>query len=82
MRNGIVVASALAAALSMSAASVAQAQDTEQCFGVAKAGKNDCKAGAHDCAGKSTVDSDPQSFVLLPVGTCEKIAGGSMKPPG
>ena len=82
MRNGIVVASALAAALSMSAASIAQAQDTEQCFGVAKAGKNDCKAGAHDCKGLSTVDSDPQSFVLVPVGTCEKIAGGSMKPPG
>jgi len=75
MKNSILVASALAAALSMSAASVAQAQDTEQCFGVAKAGKNDCKAGAHDCAGKSTVDSDPQSFVLVPVGTCEKIAG-------
>jgi uncharacterized membrane protein len=82
MRNGLIVASALAAALSMSAANVAQAQETEQCFGIAKAGKNDCKAGAHDCAGKSTADSDPQSFVLVPVGTCEKIAGGSMKPPG
>jgi uncharacterized membrane protein len=82
MKSGIIVASALAAALSMSAAGVAQAQDTEQCFGVAKAGKNDCKAGAHDCAGKSTVDSDPQSFVLVPVGSCEKIAGGSTKAPG
>jgi len=82
MRNGIVVASALAAALSLSAAGVAQAQDTEQCFGVAKAGKNDCKAGAHDCKGLSKVDSDPQSFVLVPVGTCDKIAGGNMKPPG
>jgi uncharacterized membrane protein len=82
MKSGIIVAWALAAALAMSAAGVAQAQDTEQCFGVAKAGKNDCKAGAHDCAGKSTIDSDPQSFVLVPVGTCEKIAGGSMKAPG
>ncbi|HUL06079.1 MAG TPA: DUF2282 domain-containing protein [Candidatus Acidoferrum sp.] len=82
MKNSILVASALAAALSLSTTSVVQAQDTEQCFGVAKAGKNDCKAGAHDCAGKSTVDSDPQSFVLVPVGTCEKIAGGSMKPQG
>jgi uncharacterized membrane protein len=82
MRNGLVVASALAAALSLSAAGVAQAQDTEQCFGVAKAGKNDCKAGAHDCKGLSKVDSDPQSFVFLPVGTCEKIAGGSTKPQG
>jgi len=80
MRNTIIVVSALAAALSMTAAGVAKAQDTEQCFGVAKAGKNDCKAGAHDCKGMSKVDSDPQSFVLVPVGTCDKIAGGSMKP--
>jgi uncharacterized membrane protein len=80
MRNNIIVVSALAAALSMAAAGMAQAQETEQCFGVAKAGKNDCKAGAHDCKGMSKVDSDPQSFVLVPVGTCDKIAGGSMKP--
>jgi uncharacterized membrane protein len=82
MKNSVFVASALAAALSLSTMSVVQAQETEQCFGVAKAGKNDCKAGSHDCAGKSTVDADPQSFVLVPVGTCEKIAGGSMKPQG
>jgi len=82
MKNAVFAASALAAALSLSAASVAQAQETEQCFGVAKAGKNDCKAGAHDCAGKSTADADPQSFVLVPVGTCQKIEGGSLQPQG
>ena len=80
MKNSILVASALAMALSLTAVKFAQAQETEQCFGVAKAGKNDCKAGAHDCKGMSKVDSDPQSFVLVPVGTCDKIAGGSMKP--
>ena len=82
MRNTVFVASALAAALSLSAMGVAQAQETEQCFGVAKAGMNDCKAGSHSCKGQSTVDADPQSFVLVPVGTCEKIAGGTMTPPG
>jgi uncharacterized membrane protein len=82
MRNAIFVASALAVALSMTTVPTAQAQETEQCFGVAKAGKNDCKAGAHDCAGKSTVDADPQSFVVVPKGTCEKIAGGSLQPTG
>jgi uncharacterized membrane protein len=82
MRNAIFVASALAMALSMTSVPTAQAQETEQCFGVAKAGKNDCKAGAHDCAGKSTVDADPQSFVVVPKGTCEKIAGGSLTPQG
>ena len=82
MKNTLLVASALTMALSMAAAGTAQAQETEQCFGVAKAGKNDCKAGAHDCAGKSEVDADPQSFVLLPKGTCEKIEGGSLQPQG
>jgi uncharacterized membrane protein len=82
MRNAVFVASALAVALSMTSVPTAQAQETEQCFGVAKAGKNDCKAGAHECAGQSTVDADPQSFVVVPKGTCEKIAGGSLQPQG
>lgn len=82
MKNAILVASALTVALTMAATGAAKAQETEQCFGVAKAGKNDCKAGAHDCAGKSTTDADPQSFVLLPKGTCEKVAGGSLQPQG
>jgi len=48
--------------LSLSAAGVAQAQDTEQLLPAsAKDGKNDCKAGAHELQGQSKVDSDPQS---------------------
>ena len=46
------------------------AQDTEMCYGIAKAGENDCKAGAHDCKGLSTVDYDGQSFKLVAKGTC------------
>jgi len=33
-------------------------------------GQNDCAAGAHDCAGKATMDYDKQSFKLVPAGTC------------
>ena len=80
MKTPLLVMSALALALSMSAAPVAKAADTEQCFGVAKAGHNDCKAGSHSCAGMSTVDADPASFVVVPAGTCEKIVGGSVTP--
>jgi uncharacterized membrane protein len=58
----------------------AQMAETEQCFGVARAGKNDCKAGTHSCAGHSTVDGDPASFVLVPAGSCEKLVGGSETP--
>jgi uncharacterized membrane protein len=82
MKNQLLVASALALAISLMAGPSAQAQDTEQCFGVAKAGKNDCKAGSHACAGHSTADADPASFIVVPAGTCEKIAGGSLTPQG
>ena len=42
----------------------------EECYGVALAGQNDCAAGAHSCAGTSTVNYDPASFSLVPKGTC------------
>ena len=51
---------------------------TEHCFGVAKAGKNDCAAGTHSCAGQATKDMDKASFVALPAGVCAKLAGGSL----
>jgi uncharacterized membrane protein len=82
MRTTVFVASALAAALSAALMTSVQAQETEQCYGVAKAGQNDCKAGGHDCKGQSEADADPDSFVLLPVGTCKKIDGGSLQPQG
>ncbi len=55
-------------------------QPMEKCYGVAAAGKNDCAAGSHSCAGQATKDHDKSSFVLVPAGTCEKLAGGSTKP--
>jgi uncharacterized membrane protein len=48
----------------------------EKCYGVAARGKNDCGEGAHSCVGQSTRDRDPESFVLLPKGDCQKLAGG------
>ena len=55
--------------------------DMEQCFGIAKAGKNDCSSNksAHSCAGQATKNNDPMDFVAVPKGTCEKIAGGMLK---
>ncbi len=58
----------------------ARAQHLVACYGIAAAGKNDCAAGAHSCAGQATISRDPKSFVLLPVGDCQKIAGGSLTP--
>jgi uncharacterized membrane protein len=59
----------------------ASAEDAgkEKCYGVAKAGKNDCASGKISCAGSSKVDSDGAAFVVLPKGACERLAGGSLQ---
>lgn len=55
----------------------------EKCFGVAKAGQNDCGSNKskHSCAGQSKIDNDPSDFKFVPKGTCATM-GGSMKPGG
>jgi len=54
----------------------AKAQKLEKCYGINAVGKNDCAVGKHSCAGQATSERDPESIVLVPTGTCEKIAGG------
>lgn len=70
-----VMASALALGLSSPAA--AQAPSKEKCYGVAKAGQNDCAniAGTHTCAGQAKVDMDPGEWRYVPTGTCKKMKG-------
>jgi uncharacterized membrane protein len=50
----------------------------EKCYGVAKAGKNDCAATTHSCAGQAKTDADGQEWLSLPKGTCTRIVGGSL----
>lgn len=50
-------------------------QNMEKCLGIAKAGWNDCGANDHSCAGYAEVDADPNEWVYVPVGTCQKIVG-------
>ena len=86
MKYSLVAATALAAVLA--APIIAQAGPAavptnftpEKCYGVAKAGLNDCQTATHSCAGTSTADMDKASWILVPAGTCAKIAGGSMQP--
>jgi uncharacterized membrane protein len=63
-----------------SSAFAADQGNSEKCYGVAKAGKNDCAAGAHACAAQSSKDQSPKEFIALPKGTCERIVGGSLTP--
>jgi len=78
-RIGMLVAAAVTGAVALSSVP-AQAADVERCYGVAKAGKNDCQTPTNSCAGHTTMDRDPGAFIALPAGTCDKIAGGSTAP--
>jgi uncharacterized membrane protein len=84
----MLVRSALAALVAVAAsATIAQAgpaakptYDFEKCYGVAKAGLNDCETATHSCAGTSTADAQGDSWLYLPAGTCSKLSGGSPDP--
>lgn len=54
--------------------------ENEKCFGIVKAGKNDCQFSSGSCAGTATADSLPDTWVYLPAGTCDKIIGASLTP--
>jgi uncharacterized membrane protein len=76
------ISTALAGMLAMGAMTATAADEaaTEKCYGVAKAGKNDCAGGKHACAGQSTKDKDANEWVKVPAGTCERLVGGSLTP--
>ena len=60
-----------------SAALPARAESREKCFGIAKAGQNDCAglSGLHSCQGLSKVSYNPGDFRVVPTGTCKKLGG-------
>lgn len=72
--------SAIAGILVAAVNPVFAAEETEQCYGIVKAGLNDCQTSTHSCAGSATKDNQPDAFLFLPKGACEKIVGGSLKP--
>lgn len=83
MKHQLIIRSALAGLLAVSAAGgVIAADDTkkadkEKCLGVAKAGANDCASanGSHSCAGQAKKDNDPNEWKYVPTGTCESMGG-------
>ena len=83
MNQRLVISSALASALSLglvtatSAHAMDKTGDKEKCFGIAKAGQNDCAnlAGSHACAGMAKVDNDPGEWKYVPKGTCKQMKG-------
>ena len=85
MKTQMIAATALLAALAAPLAAQAGPAavpnfQAEKCYGVAKAGLNDCQTATHSCAGTATKDMDPASWIYVPAGTCAKISGGNMQP--
>lgn len=84
----LAIAAALAAgplAATLAGTAHAQSQPMEKCYGVAKAGQNDCAAGpGTSCAGTSTRDYQGNAWKLVPKGTCTSIetpkGNGSLTP--
>jgi len=72
------VASLIALAAVTMPAFGADDADKEKCYGVAKAGKNDCAANGHACAGQAKRDQDANEWVYVPTGTCDRLVGGSL----
>jgi uncharacterized membrane protein len=72
---------AVASALALGLAAPALAHDpppqagSEKCYGIAKAGQNDCGTAKHACATLAKVDRDPEDWKMVPKGTCEKMGG-------
>jgi uncharacterized membrane protein len=84
MNRRFVIAAAFAAAVASPALLSAQKPSpepsfkAEKCYGVAKAGKNDCAStGNNSCGGTSKRNADPKAWIYVPEGYCERIVGGS-----
>jgi uncharacterized membrane protein len=84
MEKNQILSVAMSGLLALGLAGTANAADKkpemEKCYGIAKAGMNDCASskGAHSCAGQAVKNADPFEFVNVPKGTCNKIANGTV----
>ena len=76
------IAAALATACIAGLGSVQAAEEKEKCYGVAKAGQNDCASanGSHSCAGQAKKDMDKNEWKHVAKGTCEKMGGKTSAP--
>ena len=85
MKHGILIAAAaFAAPLLVANAQTAGPAPTpafkaEKCYGVARAGGNDCQTRTSSCAGTARRDRQADAWIYVPEGLCAKIAGGAVK---
>ncbi len=78
MNKRVIASSTLASvlALALGQAQAAEAKPAqEKCFGVAKAGQNDCASGTHSCAGQAKADKAAEDWKYVAKGTCKTLGG-------
>ena len=81
MNQRLIVSSAVASVLALGLIGKASADDMskakEKCFGIAKAGANDCASlnGSHSCAGQTKADGAPDDWKYVAKGTCKDMKG-------
>lgn len=83
-KSKLATSAAIAGVLALGLATTAQQAHAgkpgmEKCMGIAKTAMNDCGTSKHACAGKAQMDNDPEEWVYVPIGTCDKITGGTVK---
>jgi uncharacterized membrane protein len=71
---GLIAAGALALAANGIAADNDHSKE-EKCAGIVKASKNDCATSKNQCHGHVKVDRDPEAWIYVPKGLCERISG-------
>lgn len=85
--TSLALAAAVTAALGISSFAMAQSGpaakpgfQNEKCYGVARAGHNDCQTATSSCAGTAKRDAQADAWIYVPAGACAKINGGSLTP--
>jgi uncharacterized membrane protein len=82
----LIMTSAITGLLAVATSSTALAHtpeapnNQEKCYGISKAGMNDCASGVNSCSGSAIKDNQPDAWLFVPKGLCERITGGSLKP--
>jgi uncharacterized membrane protein len=77
--SAVLAAIGLAAGASVAGPAEKPSFKFEKCYGVVKAGKNDCQTNTSSCAGTSKTDKQADAWIFVPAGTCSKIVDGTAK---
>lgn len=82
MTAGVVAGAVALAIAGAKGAQATEPAEKEKCYGVAKAGQNDCgdANNVHSCMGHAATDGDGSEWIAVPKGLCERLVGGSLTP--